>query len=45
MFEDVVVSEELAWSTMVFLPKKKGEYWEIGIMEVVCKVCATVANF
>ena len=28
-FKDGVVMEEVAWATMVFLPKCKGEYWGI----------------
>ena len=44
-FNDGAVPEELAWSTMVFLPKGRGEYRGIGIVEVVWKVCETVVNF
>ena len=29
---------------MVFLPKGRGEYWEIGLVEMVWKVFATVVN-
>ena len=44
-FEDGVVPEEVAWTTMVLIPKGRGKYLGIGIVEVVWKVCATVLNF
>ena len=44
-FKDGAVPEEVAWATMVFLPKGRREYREIGLVEVVWKVCATVVNF
>ena len=37
--------EEVAWDTMIFLPKGRGEHRGIGIVEVVWKVCTTVVNF
>ena len=43
--EDGTVPEEVAWEMMVFLPKGRGVYWGIGLVEVVWKVCATVVNF
>ena len=43
-FKDGVVPEEVAWETMVFLPKGRGEYWGIGFIEVVWKVSAAVVN-
>ena len=30
---------------MVFLPKRMGLYWGIGLVEVVYKVCTAVENF
>ena len=42
--KDGVVTEEVAWEIMVFLPKGRGEYWEIGLVEMVWKVFATVVN-
>ena len=30
---------------MVFLPKRMGLYWGIGLVEVVYKVCVSVVNF
>ena len=44
-FKDGVVPEEVAWSTMILFMKGRGEYWGIGLVEVVWKVCATVVNF
>ena len=44
IFEDGVVTEEVAFETVVFLPKGRGGYWGIGIIKVVWKVCATVVN-
>ena len=44
VFEDGVLPEEVAWETMVFLLKGKGEYWGIGLVKVVWKVCVTVVN-
>ena len=34
----------MAWATMVFLPKGRGEYWGIRLVEVVWKVCAMVVS-
>ena len=34
-FEDGAVPEEVEWATMVFLPKGRGEYRGIGLVEVV----------
>ena len=36
--------EEVAWATMVLLPKGRGGYQWIGIVEVVWKVFVTVVN-
>ena len=35
---------ELAWATMVLIPKGKWDYWVIGLVEVAWKVCAVVVN-
>ena len=43
-FEDRLVPEEVVRVTMVFLPKGRGEYWGIGLVEVVWKVCVTAVN-
>ena len=40
-----MVLEEVVWATMVFLPKGKGRYWGVGLLEVVWKVCGMVVNF
>ena len=39
-----VPPEELAWNTMVFIPKGNGEYQGIGLVEVAYKVCVAVVN-
>ena len=39
------VPEEIAWATMFLLPKGKGEYRGIWIVEVLWKVCAVVLKF
>ena len=36
--------KELAWETMVLIPKGKGEFWGIELVEVAWKVCAAVVN-
>ena len=40
-----MVPEEVTWATMVFLLKVRVEYWGVGLVEVVWKVCTTVVNF
>ena len=40
-----MVPEEAAWATMVLILKGKGGYQGIGLVEVFCKVCATVVDF
>ena len=37
--------EEVAWDTMVFLPKGRGGYQGIGLVDVLWKVCVMVVNF
>ena len=44
-FGEGPLPEEVTWETMVFLPKGRGEYLRIGLMEVVCKVYAAVESF
>ena len=34
-FRDGTMPEEIDWSTMVLLPKGRGEYQEIGLVEVL----------
>ena len=33
-FTDGAVPEEVVWDMMVFLPKERGGYWGIGLVEV-----------
>ena len=42
--KDGAVPEEVVWAKMVFLPKGRGEYWGVGLVNVVWKVCAAVVN-
>ena len=44
-FEGGLVTEEVAWETMVFLLKGRGWYRGTGVDEVVWKVCTTVVNY
>ena len=39
------VPEEVAWATMVLLPKGEGLYWGISMVEILWKVCSVVVNF
>ena len=45
MFGGGTAPEDIAWATMVVLPKGKGGYRGIGIVEVLRKVCSVVVNF
>ena len=44
VLRDGTVLEEIAWVNMLLLPKGKGGYRAIGIVEVFCKVCSVVVN-
>ena len=44
MFRGGTVPVEIAWSKMALIPKGKGEYMEIGLVEVLWKVCTVVVN-
>ena len=44
-FKDRVVPEEVAWETIVFLPKGSGGYQGIGLVEVLWNVYAVVFNY
>ena len=35
---------ELAWATMILIPKGKGEYRVIGLVKLEWKLCAAVVN-
>ena len=41
---DGTVTVEIAWAKMVLIPKCKGDYRGIGLVEVLCKVCPVVVN-
>ena len=44
MFGDGAVPEEIAGATMVLLQKGKGEYWGIGLVDILWKVFSVVVN-
>ena len=44
MFRDGKVPVEIAWVKMVLIPKGKGDYRDIGLVEVLWKVCAVVVS-
>ena len=44
MFRDGTVPVEIAWVKMVLIPGGNGEYRDIGMLEVLWKVCAVVVN-
>ena len=43
-FRNEHILEELAWTTMVLIPKSGGEYICIGLVKVIWKVCASIVN-
>ena len=43
-YRDRTVPEYIVWVTMVLLPKGKGEYRGIGIVEVLWNVCSVMVN-
>ena len=45
MLRDGAVPLEIEWENMVLIPKGKGGYRAIGLVEVLWKVCAVVVNF
>ena len=43
-FEDRTPPAGVACATMVLIPKGKGEYWGIRLVEITWKMCAAVVN-
>ena len=43
-FRDRDLAEEATWQAVVLIPKGKGDYWGIGLVEVMWKVRAVVLN-
>ena len=43
-FRDRKLAEEAAWQTVVMIPKGKGEFREIGLVEVTWKVMAVIIH-
>ena len=44
VFRYGTMTVEIAWAKMVLILKGKGGYRGIGLVEVLCKVCAVVVN-
>ena len=44
MFRYGTVQEEIEWAKMVIIPKGKGEYRGIGLVEMMWKVCSVVVT-
>ena len=43
-FQEGIISAELIWTTMILLPKGKGEYRGISLVEVIWKMISTIIN-
>ena len=43
-FQDGELEEEVTWQAVVLIPKGKGEYRGIGLVEVMWKVVAVILN-
>ena len=43
-FRDGDLAEEATWLAVVLIPKGKGDYWGIGLVEVMWKVVAVILN-
>ena len=43
-FQDRDLEEEVTWQAVVLIPKGKGDYQGIGLVEVMWKVVAVILN-
>ena len=43
-FRDGDLEEEATWQAVVLIPKGKGAYWGISLVEVMWKVVAVILN-
>ena len=43
-FRDGNLAEEATWQTVVLIPKGKGEFWGIGLVEVICKFLTLILH-
>ena len=43
-FQDGELAEETTWQAVVLIPKGKGDYRGIGLVEVMWKVVAVILN-
>ena len=45
IFRDRAVPVEIVWEKMVLISKGKGKYMDIGLVELLWKVCSVVTFF
>ena len=43
-FRDGTLAEEATWQTVVLIPKGKGEFWGIGLVEVISKLLTIILH-
>ena len=43
-FRDGNLAEEATWQTVVIIPKGKGEFWGIGLVEVIWKLLTLILH-
>ena len=43
-FKEGYIMEALMWTTMVLIPKGKGDYRGIVLVETIWKVCTSIVN-
>ena len=43
-FRDGNLAEEVTWQTVVMIPKGKGEFWGIGLVEVIWKLLTLILH-
>ena len=43
-FREGYIPDDLMWTTMVLIPKGKGGYKGIGLVETIWKVCTSIVN-
>ena len=43
-FREGYIPEALMWTTMVLIPKVKGDYRGIGLLETIWEVCPSIFN-
>ena len=43
-FREGKLAEEATWQAMVMVPKRKGEFWGIGLVEVIWKLLSLILH-